>query len=497
VIRPLACFLGLLATALPAVRAQAQADPPPPKVIEIRPMAAPVPALKYRLLPERRDLIVGNAAVFYHRAIEMVQGVRMGQLTQALATKQSPADLAKVGETIQQWSSGPLREIPREEARKHLETYRNALHEVELGARRETCDWEFDRRQEGFSLLLSDIQESRTLGRLVALQVRFEILEGRPEGAIHWLETGFALARHVARGTTLVQSLVGMAITGQMFVVLEELIQAPGTPNLTWALAGFPRPMIDLTPALEGEFYMLEREFPRLKDLDSEPWSLDQARSFSREMQRELAKLTGMWTPVEAGSDLTMKDWGSQLSFTAMVARGYPEAKRSLIARGRPASQVEAMPAIQAVALSSYRRYEEIRDELFKWANVPYAQARRGLDEAARRISACQQDKYQGIPFVAVLPAIRSVFVAQIRTDRQLEVIQCIEAIRLYAAAHGGALPPSLEAISEAPAPLDSATGKPFEYKVGDDSAMLTAPIFPGAPNHPAFEIRYELKPVR
>ena len=449
-------------------------------------MAAPVPALKYRLLPERREQVAGNAAIFYHRAIEMVQDRRYRL---AHAGRDVEAIPGRPGEgrrgRSSSGSAGPLREIPRDEARKHLDIYRDALHEVELGARRETCDWEFDRRAEGFSLLLHDIQETRTLGRLVALQVRLEILEGHPDRAIHWLQTGFALSRHVARGTTLIQSLVGAAIASQMCDALEDLIQAPGTPNLTWALATLPRPMIDLTPALEGEFSILEREFPRLKDLDSEPWSLDQARSFSREMQRDLAKLTGMWTPVEAGSAAGMKEWGSQLAFTAMVARSYPEAKRSLIARGRPASQVEAMPAIQVVALSSFQRYEEMRDELFKWANVPYPRAYKGLEEADRRINACQQDKNQGLPFVAVLPAIRSVFLAPVRIDRRLDAIQCIEAIRLYAASHDGTLPPSLEAISEAPAPLDPATGKPFEYKVGDHSATLTAPNIPGAYESP------------
>ena len=236
----------------PARGRPAQPEPTPPKVIALRPTASPVPALKYRLLPERRELIAGNAAVFYHRAIEMAQEVRIEQLTQAVATKQSPANLAKSGETIFQWISGPLRAIPREEARKQLDLYRNALREVELGARRESCDWEFDRRDEGYDLLLSDIQESRTLARLVALRVRFAILEGRTDEAIRWLQTGFALSRHVCRGTTLIQSLVGAAMASQMIDALEELIRAPGGPNLTWALASLPRPFIDLTPALDG-----------------------------------------------------------------------------------------------------------------------------------------------------------------------------------------------------------------------------------------------------
>jgi hypothetical protein len=211
-----------------------------------------VPALRYRLLPERRELVAGNAAIFYHRAIEMIQIVKYDLLSQAATSKKSPADLANVGETVHRWIAGPLREMPREEVRKQLDLYRNALHEIELGAHREDCDWEFDRRSEGYSLLLPEIQETRTLARLVALQVRFEILEGRPESALHWLRTGFALSRHVTRGTTLIQSLVGAAITSLILDALEELIRAPGAPNLTWALATLPRPMVDLTPALEA-----------------------------------------------------------------------------------------------------------------------------------------------------------------------------------------------------------------------------------------------------
>ena len=44
--------------------------------IMLRPAAEPIPALKYRLLPERGALVPGNAAVFYHRAIEMLDQAR-------------------------------------------------------------------------------------------------------------------------------------------------------------------------------------------------------------------------------------------------------------------------------------------------------------------------------------------------------------------------------------------------------------------------------------
>ena len=46
--------------------------------------------------------------------------------------------------------------------------------------------------------------------------------------------------------------------------------------------------------------------------------------------------------------------------------------------------------------------------------------------------------------------------------------------------------------------PLDPATGQPFAYgKVDDTTATLSAPVPPGAPDHPTYQIRYELKLAR
>ena len=80
------------------------------------------------------------------------------------------------------------------------------------------------------------------------------------------------------------------------------------------------------------------------------------------------------------------------------------------------------------------------------------------------------------------------------RVDRKLDVAQIIEAVRLYAAGHGGSLPASLDAITEAPAPLDPATGKPYNYKVNGTTATLTAPAPPGLEQIWQYKINYELK---
>src|SRR5947209_11700103 len=51
-----------------AGRAAAQEPELPVKKLTVSPAAAPVPALKYELLPELKDTTPGNAALLYYRA---------------------------------------------------------------------------------------------------------------------------------------------------------------------------------------------------------------------------------------------------------------------------------------------------------------------------------------------------------------------------------------------------------------------------------------------
>ena len=165
-------------------------------MITIRPAASPVPALKYSLLPKPEEQIPGNAAIFYHRAIERVIERRLQDRPLLAADiRVSRAKAVEAEQEQSRWLSQPLATLPRDAVRKYLETYSFSLQECELGARREFCNWEFQRRDEGFSLILSDLQEMRALGRLLVLKTRFEIAEGRIDSAIHWLQTGLTVAR--------------------------------------------------------------------------------------------------------------------------------------------------------------------------------------------------------------------------------------------------------------------------------------------------------------
>src|SRR5581483_3512345 len=231
--------LAFAAAAIPvAGRAQSPPEPPRPTVIVIRPSAEPVPALNYRLVTPKADMVPGNAAVFYHRAIlmlsEALQSAQRREQPQGAPRNTPSFDL------VFDWLSMPIADFPREKAREFLGHYANVLRELELGALRSTCDWEFDLRDEGFELLVPEIQQMRLLHRLVALRARLAIADGKIDEGIRWVRTGYTNARHTSRGPSAIQFLVGIACTANLSKVLEDLIQAPGAPNLYWALANRP-----------------------------------------------------------------------------------------------------------------------------------------------------------------------------------------------------------------------------------------------------------------
>lgn len=482
----------------PAASSAQPAQDPPPTVLLIRPAAPPVPALKYRLIPPRRSLVPGNAAMLYHRGIQQAVEVRLRLANQADAAK-APAPAERrpsAEERIVKWIDGPIAEIPRAQAEEILQIYRGALREAELGATRSHCDWEFDRRKEGIYLLLPEIQEMRTLARLVSLRARLAILDGDTDAAMHWIEVGMTMGRHTGDGPILIQALVGLAIDFVMVECLKELIQAPGTPSLCWALADRPRPFIDLRRPIEYEGEIIERELPGLDEADGEPWSLDRARSFVAEVQEKLIPLVA-GEPIPGGAGAIPpdpSDFATRIGVAAMAAKIYPEARKALIAAGYPEAKVEAMPVVQVAALHTLREYRRLRDDTHKWMNVPYWQT---YDRIDRSFPADAKEKLANpllTLFQMLTPALNSGRLAGLRAERQLDALQCVEGIRSYAAAHEGRLPESLEAVTEAPIPIDPATGKPFAYKADGRTATLSGPIPPGAPKHASYSINYELK---
>ncbi len=431
-------------------------------VIHLAP--APRPALKYRILPERDQLVPGNAALFYHRALGFLYQNRRVELEQAVQEKgdmsQSSAD------RVSDWLEMPLDEFPVEEARTLLESnYQRILNEVELGAFRESCDWGLDNRPEGYDLLLTEMQESRELARLVALRARVAIADGEVDVAWHWIQVGFALSRHVAEGPSLIQGLIGQAESGLVRTILVDLIGHPDAPNLYWALANRPRPFIDLTATLETDLMFLRQTIPSLEDLDGEPWGLAKARQF----REELLDALGL---VDIQLRVSSPRWAASLALAGLVAQAYPTARAELIEQGMDPERVKAMPAIQVVGLQTYQEFEAINDDALKYTKLPYWQAVELIERAEQRSKDQRSGRSHNLLmrlFLGVAVSASNVVRSEGRYEQYTDLIQTIEAIRLYADAHDGRLPESLNDLVETPAPINPSTGQPFTYRLSED----------------------------
>jgi hypothetical protein len=456
-------FALLLAAMLtPAVLAQEK--PPSPwaidRALSVTPQSASVPALKYRLLPLSSELMEGNAVPIYLR----------------LTHEQSDASRKYWTETPKQWNLLPLDKIPLDEVRKFFQDQRfgHFPRQIEIGARRRTAEWNYTLEEPNrIGLLLPDVQWMRNYAPMLVLQARVALAENDFRKAAHHLETGFAFSRHVAEGPTLIHRLVGIALAEQFAGVVTEWIERPDSPNLYWALAALPRPLIDLRPALEWEYLTVEKQIPDLGDLDRER-TAGQWDAALRRVRTELRLLAGGEPDRQRFAEWFPKDCAPEdpaaKSPDLPAARKYVAQTRKL-----PPEMVEALPPAQVLLLYMSAIYQEDRDDWYRGSYLPYAQARPILDAAVKRVR--EAPVIEGhIPGRLLLPALYRVMSRQAQFERNLNALQVIEALRMYAAAHEGKLPDKLEEITAAPVPLDPGTGKPFEYSRTDDTVTLTGP---------------------
>ncbi len=427
-----------------------------PARLSIHPQGEPVPALKYQLLPTMLERRPGNAAVDY------------GKVT---AERPLFSDDAAREATSELWQA-PLEDLKTPEVRERLDL-RAAFHTLDRAARRESVDWQLPIRDEPFyTILLPELQQMRSFGRLVAARARMQIADGQYDDAVETLKTGYALSRHVAAGPTLIHALVGMAIADMMNRQIEDLIQQPGAPNLYWALASLPRPFIDIRGGMEAEKSALYFSYPMLQDLERTDRGKEYWADALQEFWREFLKLS------DSDADSFV---GQPVVVAALSLKGYPLAKQVLVEQGMPIEKVEAMPVPQVILLASIRLYERLRDDHFKWFYVPYGQHGDGLRQAEEQLNRYQEQQLEIIPIASMLlPALSAVRSTTVRSDRQITALQAVEAIRMHAA-RTGKLPAALAEVAP-PVPSDPVTGKPFEYRLEGDTAHLEGPILRDRP---------------
>ena len=285
------------------------------------------------------------------------------------------------------------------------------------------------------------------------------------------------MGRHVAAGPTLIQHLVGIAILSIGLDRLEEALQQPGFPNLHWDLAILPSPLTDITLALEGEKLIgVDGEFPAL--------SSDRVMS-----QDDALKITERYKRL-----LSMQ--GEDPTVTASVILGvslisYTGSKTWLVERGVPRERVEAMPVAQVVMLRSVGEFDRLRDEMFKFSQLPLWQAAPLLKAADKKLKE-EVNNPPAILARLLLPGVSRVMEARFRVERRIAMLRLIEGLRLHAS-RTGELPENLE-ILKLPLPMDPFTGKGFQYtRTAANQAILLGPARNGDSNAAGNTLEYQI----
>jgi len=441
--------------------------------LDISPAAEPVPPLEYSFVPGYLEQTPGNAVPYYYRALmnlKQLGGVMRGPLNQG---------------NFDQWMEGPLDEFPVEEVRAFVDQYTTVFNELKIAVYREECRWDWQLRRktgtEPIAFVLSEIQESRELARLLVLKSRVEIADGRYDDALETIRWGYQLARDVAKPPILINGLVGIAITYLMNEQVLTLINAPDSPNLYWALAALPDPFLNIEPAMRHEMSIPALMFPFLKDAETAQHVPEEWNNILTDCIRELAAIG-----LDMGS-AGKPGWQGRLATTALLVQGYPRAKKHLHEWGYDADDVEKMSVGQVIAIHQSRTYKIIYQEMFKWTLLSEAKAIQWRPASDQKLRSAgywghsPTSKSEVIPIAAtLLPAISQATYAYIRTDTRLAALRTVEAIRMHAAAHDGQLPEKLSDIDAVPLPNEPATGEPFAYEFDGERGALDIPVPPG-----------------
>ncbi|HMF13071.1 MAG TPA: hypothetical protein VKE94_12225 [Gemmataceae bacterium] len=446
-----------------ATVALAQGVPNAEYQLTVQPAREPVPALKHQLAFELRDQTPGNAAVHYFRAASCYEEKR-ANLRADKKREQFPH--------AETWWKLTLEELPRAEMHAFFDYFKPVLELVERAARCKRCDWELDEtlHEEGIATLLPELQQLRGLAGLLQDKVRLDMAEGNLDQAVRTLRTGFCLARDCGQSPTLVSSMVGIAIGQIMLGGIDQFVQRPGAPNLYWALTDLPCPLIDVRRAYQGERMIVNSLFPGLREMASDPKTSPMTPLQIAELTNRLMKLGNPKKPLD--------EEAQRLAILNMAGRLHEDAKKFLVAEGRPAEEVEKLPMLQAALLYQLREYDRFLDDMLKLQGLPYYEGWKRLGEVEANIKL-DVVKAGGVSLTltgALLPAAPKVQLAQGRLERKISILRCVEAVRLYAAGHDGKPPAKLDDVKEMPIPLDPFTGKPFNYETDGDKAIIEGP---------------------
>ncbi len=427
--------------------------------LTVDPAAVPTPALRYLLLPQLKEMNPGNPIQGYLKCFMEQQ--------KFFFDKESFQRREKL-------LVMPLKELPARE----LNDYGGlALKQADWAARLDNPDWQIllNLKAEGIYLMVPDVRQLRSLASALKVRMRAEVALGRFDDALRTAKTMFAMSRHLGEHPTFLGNLFGVAIANLALGPLEEMLEQPGCPNLYWALTNLPNPLVSLETAMQGERVgVIQWTF---RDLDDgTPMSPDRLNSFIADLDKLFKR--------EFPGKLTegLRAWlGARTKDERMVVA----ARRRLVEVGLSEVQVRLFPAEQVILLDMKRGLEVRFDDVIKTTNLPVWQAEM-VTNGHKPPDDLPTFLHEFVP--AVGPTVRM----RTRLDQRIALLRHVEALRLYAAEHGGSLPAKLSDVM-VPLPDDPFTGKPFRYEITGNTAHLRGTPPSAEAKNPSFNLHYEV----
>lgn len=444
-----ALLLGLCAPAFsqPTRPSSAPAtQPTPPEVLkfELTPVAPPEPAMKYQLLfDDLDDRRPGNAAILY-----LETSILLGDGTPDEAHK-----------AMEAYEAGDLKTFDR--LADSVNNRAALFQQLDLAARRDECDWQPPIREMGVNALLPHLNRLYALATVLRVRALRQAGQGKAEDALATLRLGYELSDKMGREPVLVSGMVSLGVARGMNEALAAVMSRPESPNLYWALTDFParRPML--------------------------------RRSFDGGRLGFTTSTIPLLARAKAGEALTAEQWWATLD--AVIATNsvdHPGTRPDPIRDAGPEitrtareyyGRANHVPAEQAAKVDPaillgafyFHQYVIAYDEMYKLRTLPYPAMLALSGEYTAKVAKWQNEQPTN-PFMYSLPDVHRSFRQFARLDRQLAALRAVESLRSYAAANGGALPKRLEDVTQTPVPENPATGRPFEYRVENDTATLS-----------------------
>jgi len=448
---------------------------PEPTKLTLRPSAATQPASRHSLLPDPGDQTPGDAVTLY-------------LLARRFWPDQKTTDEVLSPENGRFDYLDSIDKFPEAYAKRLLEAYAETLTYLDLGARRREAHWDTGWRERGFAgpSPFAYLDDLRHAANLLNFRGRYQILHGDWVAAHYTLQTEFSMAQHVGTEPLLIHALVESGFAQIALArTVEDWIGHGDSPNLYWALTDLPHPFVRLQPIVAGEQMGLRYYKPR-------PWQALRGELPAQQWPEVVREMIGMLQ--ERNPHYKRDPTQIDVEARKLIESTYSRAKQDLLAGGMPERNVAAMSADEVVGTYLCHQYNAISDELWRVWAFPFPQAQEQMlrawnalapdkppasDNPLIQANLVDFDFGRGRPDYQIPSVLRMRYEVE-RPDRHTALLRTIEALRDYAARHGGQPPQHLEQMTDLPLPVDPMTGKPFAYRLEGRSATLDAPPPPG-----------------